>query len=62
MNHKRLRNQWKRKRPTGFVRQKRTSIRARKRFYAALLKESMAQQIIAGAKSLTEGKPEITEV
>ena len=62
MTHKRLRNQWKRKRPTGFVRQQRTSIRARKRFYARLLKENMARQIMAGVESLSEGKPKITEV
>lgn len=62
MSHKRLRNQWKRKRPTGFVRQKRTSIRARKRFYARLLKDNLAKQIMAGVQSLDEGKPEITEV
>ena len=46
--------QWNRKTDTGFVRGKRISLRARKRLYKKLLDARLSEQLLAGAKALTD--------
>jgi hypothetical protein len=53
--------QWKRKRPTGFVRAKRISIRARRRAYVRMLNARLMEQLYEGAAGLAD-TPTRTEV